>query len=93
MAKPASVDPKAGFTHAKFCQPTQNLKISKKKPSKNRAKICKHFTSYLCEARFCLSLLGEFEKSADKVGVCKSGSERLLLTLKKRRENENQIPY
>ena len=28
----------------RFCQPTQNLKISKQNPSKNRAKIRKQFT-------------------------------------------------
>ena len=54
----------------RFCQPTQNLRNFKQ----NRAKICNQFTDFSCiEAIFCLSLLGEFQKSADKVGVCKFG--------------------
>ena len=63
----------------RFCQPTQNLQNFKQKPSKNPAKICNQFThcsnwrSHCIEAIFCLSLLGEFQKSADKVCVCKSG--------------------
>ena len=56
---------------------------SLKFPSKNQAKIrpksvtCsqifQNWRSHCIEAIFCLSLLGAFQKSADKVHVCKSG--------------------
>ena len=57
---------------------SKSSKLQAKSKQKS-AKICYQLTdfsnrrSHCIEARFCLSLLGEFQKLADKVGVCKSG--------------------
>ena len=39
----------------------------------NSSQIFQNRRSRCIEVRFCLSFLGEFQKLADKVGVCKSG--------------------
>ena len=53
----------------------QNPKNSRRigPKSVNSSHIFQNRRSHCIEARFCLSLLGEFKKSADKVDVCKSG--------------------
>ena len=58
---------KAGFTHANFVVRQKIFEISKQNSGKTNE------TSQCIEARFCLSLLGEFEKSVVKIGVYKSG--------------------
>ena len=61
----------------RFCQPTQNLHNSSKIKAKIEPKSVNsshnfiNRRSHCIEANFCLSLLGEFQNSADKAGVCR----------------------
>ena len=59
-----------------FCRSTQNLKNLSKIQAKivlksvNSSRIFENRRSHYIESRFCLSLLGAFQKSAYKIGVC-----------------------
>ena len=65
---------KAGLSHPNYVGHHKIFQISKQIPSKNWAKICKQFIDFqirrnrCIDARFCLSLLGEFRKFR-KTGV------------------------
>ena len=66
---------KAGFTHADIGSRLKIFKISSKIQAKIGPKSVTSSQTFQnrIEAIFCLRLLGAFQKSADKVGVCKSG--------------------
>ena len=72
----------AGFTHADFVSRLEIFKISSKIQAKigpksvTSSQIFQNRRIHCIEAIFCLSLLGAFQKSADKVGVCKSGLQQ-----------------
>ena len=80
-------EPKVGFTHADFVSRLQIFKISSKNQAKigpksvTSSQIFQNRRSHCIEVVFCLRLLGAFQKSADKVGVCKSGLRELIFAV------------
>ena len=81
---------KAGFTHANFVSRHKFSKFPCKiqarigPKSVKSSQIFQNRRSHCIEVRFRLSLLREFQKSTDKVGVCKFGFTHSLTKARKK---------